>query len=139
MKKMMFGLLMAISAMFVLTSCGGGADQSSPKAVVESYTKAMIAENYEDALALCCNAEKKALTSDEIKQQAESMKSMAKMAKEMGGEEKSVVKSVEVVDEKVEGEEATVKTKETKDDGSTKDGSYTCYQIDGKWYVLGGK
>lgn len=139
MKKYLFGLLMVIGATLMLTACGG--KQDSPTSVVEAYSKAVLAEDYEAAFSLCCKADKSILTPEEVKKQAETVKGLALMGQQMDKEKaaKEKVKSIEVISEKIDGETAKVKTKNTKEDGTTTESETTCLKVDGKWYVVGAK
>lgn len=114
MKSLIF--LLPVCVVLLFTACGGGSKK--PKDVALAFANAMAKQDYETA--------KKHATED--------TKKVIDLIKGMAGEKKQdKTPSYTVVSESISGDKATVKLKDTANDG--KESEVTLKKVDGKWLV----
>lgn len=135
MKKLIFGLIMAIGAMLALTACGD--DSNSPKGVTKAYYEALVKQDFKTAMDYCCKKDGKLLTD----QEKETLTTM--MASKLNDEKtkQSLVASFELGEETIaeDGNSAKVKVKTVTVGGQEKDVNTDLLKVDGKWYINSGK
>ncbi len=118
--KKLFYFVLAIAAMGVMASCGGGA--SSPGAAAKMYFEAMAAGNYDKFMdGLYIDPESTPEERTEIEQQKTMLVAMIKEKGEDQNAEKGGIKKIDVVSEEVaeDGKSATVTMLVTYGNGET--------------------
>jgi hypothetical protein len=130
--KKLFYFVLAIAAMGVMASCGGGA--SSPGAAAKMYMEAVAAGDYEKFIdGIYVDPESTPEEIEEIEEQKTMLLAMIEEKGAEGIEEKGGIKSVEVVSEEIaEDGLATVILSITYGNGETEEGDPMEMRHDGK-------
>lgn len=134
MKKVLFGLVLAIGAMIALTACGGDAAKT-PSDVTKAYYEALQNKNFDAAIDLCCTQKGEPLNADQ-------KKTMKNMIETKANDDSQAFEKFEIVKEEIDAADATVakvEVKKTLKNGEEKTETTNCKQVDGKWYVNSGK
>lgn len=134
--KKLFGFFALMTALFIMTSCGGG---NSPKAVADKALKAMQNKNYDEFVEYIYIAPKEGEDPEGAKKMLSGMmQSKADKAYEKKGGFKSYEVLSEEIDEK--GEKAVVKVKMEFGDGDVKEDDMKLRKDDkGNWKIDMGK
>jgi len=135
MKKLIFGLILAIGAMIALTACSDSSN--TPTGVTKAYYEALIKNDFKAAMEFCCKKDGKLLTDEEKQQLSGMMESKLNDEKTKA----AMVAKYELGEETIaeDGNSATVKVKTTTVEGTEKEVESNCLKVDGKWYINSGK
>lgn len=134
--KKLFGILAAIAAMFLITSCGGGGN--TPKGTAEQFIKAMQAQDGDKIVSLLYFEEGKGPSTDDEKAQLAALfDSKLKETYKNNGE----LKSYEILSEEIseDGKSAVVNTKVVFEKKTDEDRLKLKKDADGNWKVDVGK
>lgn len=132
MKKLtiLFGALVIVISLGLLSCGGGGAGGNAPGDVVKKSLKLIAEKNYDKVAGLYVKKDGTALT-DEEKTKVVGLMTMAnaELMKKEG------VKSIDIVEEKIseDGKTAEVKWKITYGNGSTDEENGTLINVNGDW------
>lgn len=134
MKKLIFGLILAIGAMLALTACS---ENESPKTVTKAYYEALIKQDFKTALSYCCKKDGVALEQKDVD-------TLVGMLNEKANDEKqkaNMVEKYEILDEKIaeDGKTAVVTVKTVSFAGEEKTVETNCTLVEDKWMVNSGK
>lgn len=134
MKKLIFGLILAIGAMIGFASCQ---KSETPSDVTKAYYEALVKQDFKGAMEFCCKKDGKLLTDEEKNQLSSMMEAKLKDEKTKA----AMVAKYELGEETIaeDGTSAVVKVKTTTVDGKEKEVESKCLKIDGKWYINSGK
>lgn len=126
MKKILF-FFCACAMVVVMSSCGGGADTSTPQGVMEAYFKCAQKGDIDGIVELM-----------DLKD--DTQKDTYKGLLKLGEEEMKKIKDYKIKDVKEDGDKATVTYEMIDNDGNSKDSQQTLKKDkDGNWKIESGK
>lgn len=134
--KKLFGFLALMTALFIMTSCGGG---NSPKAVADKALKAMQNKNYDEFAEYIYIAPKEGEDPESAKKM---LSGMMQGKADKAHEKKDGFKSYEILSEEIDekGEKAVVKVKMEFGNGDVKEDDMKLRKDDkGNWKIDMGK
>ncbi|HNX04622.1 MAG TPA: DUF4878 domain-containing protein [Opitutales bacterium] len=126
MLKQLPAIIACALACLIFSACGG--TQSSPSGTIKAFASFLEKGDAKSAVELIDPA---VVAQPEMKQKLQSLVAMGSgEIKNKGG-----IKSIEIVNEKVNGDTATVSVKYTYGNGTTDSESQDLVKVDGKWYL----
>lgn len=134
--KKLFGFLALMTALFIMTSCGGG---NSPKAVTEKAMNALLDKNYDEFVEYIYITPKEG---EDIEGSKKMLSGMMQSKADKTYEKKGGLKSYEVLSEEIDesGEKGAVKVKIEFGNGNTEEDDMKLRKDDkGDWKIDMGK
>lgn len=120
------GIIILMMSLF--SACGGS--NSTPEGAVEIYLSCAADQDVECMLQ---SFDPKSMEQAGVK---EKMQTMLQASLEQSKGRDEVLKSWDILESKVDGDQATVKVKMNFENGESKEDKVKVQQVDGKWYIV---